>query len=160
NSGNPPLWDFQTNIPVPNAAPAYDPTFYGYDFTHWILRLSYTGPYAAGSGQAVTQSFEIIVDNYGQPNAPTTAYSAQGYHSFRVSPIDHPSLSSTDATQPDLNPYPSANTVLSNPTQGITTQMAYIQSQNGQGRATFILDGRWLHAFNGPGMGPYGVWGN
>ena len=50
------LYDFLTNIPIPAA----DPTFYGYNFTRWILRLSYTGN---AIPRPVDQTFEILYDN-------------------------------------------------------------------------------------------------
>jgi hypothetical protein len=160
------LWDLKTNIPAPNSPnsnPPYDSTFYGYDFTHWIIQVSYTGPFGAGSGRAVTQTFEIICDDW-QPGATNTQFSGQGYHAFKVSPRDNPTESSTKVsstfTPPDdLNPASLPQTVLHNPTQGITTQMAWEQywaaASNGNTATInypFILDGRWLRAFNGPGM--------
>src|SRR5437762_904675 len=45
------LYDFQTNIPIA----ASDPTFYGYDFTRWVLRMSFTG---AARPRPVDQTFE------------------------------------------------------------------------------------------------------
>ena len=36
---NPPQFDLLTNIPIP----AFDPTFFGYNFTRWIMRVSYIG---------------------------------------------------------------------------------------------------------------------
>ena len=51
------LYDFQTNI----AIPASDRAFYGYDFTRWTLRLSYTG---SAIPRPVDQTFEILYDNF------------------------------------------------------------------------------------------------
>ena len=65
----PDLYDFQTNIPIPAA----DPTFYGYNFTRWILRLSYTG---TAIPRPVDQTFEILYDNF-QAGDTTTAFSRQ-----------------------------------------------------------------------------------
>ncbi len=74
------LYDFQTSIPVP----ARDPTFYGYNFTRWTLRLTYTGN---AIPRPVDQTFEILYDNY-QAGDTSTAFSGGGFHVFRVTPID------------------------------------------------------------------------
>ena len=130
------LYDFQTSIPIPAA----DPTFYGYNFTRWILRLSYTGN---AIPRPVDQTFEILYDNY-QPGDTTTAFSGSGFHVFRVTPID-------------------ATTALNNPTAAAQNGLAAWQDflvQPQAGAARFILDGRRLRAFNGPGMGPDAAYGN
>ena len=123
------LYDFQTNIPIPAA----DPTFYGYNFTRWILRLSYTG---SAIPRPVDQTFEILYDN-SQTGDTTTAFSGSGFHVFRVTPVD-------------------ATTALDNPTAAAQSGLAAWQNflvQPQAGAAQFILDGRRLRAFNGPGMG-------
>src|SRR5262245_38261308 len=147
-----PFYDVQTNIPIPANAPA----LYGYDFTRWIMRMSYVGPVHAGNGQAVGQTFEILIDDFA-PNGTRTQYSGQGVHALRISPIDP------------------AQTMLINPTQGTTTQGALSQYLSGiptygnLNNYPFVLDGRWLRAFNGPGLGsvinpvtgvPNSVYGN
>src|SRR5208337_5243104 len=141
NSGG--LYDFQTNIPIPAA----DPTFYGYNFTRWIMRVSYVGPVNTGNGKAVDQTFEVLYDNMTQGDT-TTAFSNQGFHVLRVSPIDMPLT-------------PATPTTLSNPTLGIITSQAMVQYENSGVFAAysnllnypFVLGGRRLRAFNGPGMG-------
>ena len=138
----PQLYDFLTNIPIP----ANDPTFFGYNFTRWIMRVSYVGLVNAGNGKAVDQTFEVLYDNMTQGDT-TTAFSNQGYHVLRVSPIDMPLT-------------PSTPTTLNNPTLGTVTSQAMVQYANPGTFAAysnlinypFVLDGRWLHAFNGPGM--------
>ena len=123
------LYDFQTNIPIPAA----DPTFYGYNFTRWILRLSYTG---SAIPRPVDQTFEILYDNF-QTGDTTTAFTGSGFHVFRVTPVD-------------------ATTALDNPTAAAQNGLAAWQNflvQPQAGAAQFILDGRRLRAFNGPGMG-------
>ena len=130
------LYDFQTNIPIPTA----DPVFYGYNFTRWILRLSYTG---TAIPRPVDQTFEILYDNF-QTGDTTTAFSGSGFHVFRVTPID-------------------ATTALNNPTAAAQNGLAAWQDflvQPQAGAARFILDGRRLRAFNGPGLGPNAVYGN
>ena len=130
------LYDFQTSIPIP----AVDPTLYGYNFTRWTLRLSYTGNVIP---RPVHQTFEILYDSF-QPGDSTTAFSGGGFHVFRVTPID-------------------ATTALENPTAAAQSGLAAWQDflvQPQAGAARFILDGRRLRAFNGPGMGPGAVYGN
>ena len=130
------LYDFQTNIPIP----ALDPTFYGYNFTRWTLRLSYTGN---AIPRPVDQTFEILYDNF-QNGDTTTAFGNSGYHILRVTPAD-------------------ATTELDNPTAAAINGLAswrdfLVQPQ--ASAAQFILDGRRLHAFNGPGMGANAAYGN
>ena len=130
------LYDFQTNIPIPAA----DPTFYGYNFTRWILRLSYTG---SAFPRPVDQTFEILYDN-SQTGDMTTAFTGSGFHVFRVTPVD-------------------ATTALDNPTAAAQSGLAAWQNylvQPQAGAAQFILDGRRLRAFNGPGMGAGAIYGN
>ena len=130
------LYDFLTNIPIPAA----DPTFYGYNFTRWILRLSYTG---SAIPRPVDQTFEILYDN-SQTGDMTTAFTGSGFHVFRVTPVD-------------------ATTALDNPTAAAQSGLAAWQNflvQPQAGAAQFILDGRRLRAFNGPGMGAGAVYGN
>ena len=130
------LYDFQTNLPIPAA----DPSFYGYDFTRWTLRLRYTG---TAIPRPVNQTFEILYDNH-QPGDPSTAFSGSGFRVFRVSPID-------------------ATTALDNPTAAAQNGLAAWQDflvQPQSGAARFVLDGRRLHAFNGPGLGPSALYGN
>ncbi len=130
------LYDFQTSI----AVPARDPTFYGYNFTRWALRLTYTGN---AIPRPVDQTFEILYDNY-QAGDTSTAFTGGGFHVFRVTPID-------------------ATTALNNPTAAAQNGLAawlnlLVQPQAGAAR--FILDGRRLRAFNGPGLGPAAAYGN
>ena len=130
------LYDFQTNIPTPAA----DPTFYGYNFTRWTLRLSYTG---TAIPRPVDQTFEILYDNF-RAGDTTTAFAGLGVHVFRVTPID-------------------ATTNLDNPTAAAQNGLAAWQDFLVQPQAVaarFILDGRRLHAFNGPGMGAGAAYGN
>jgi large repetitive protein len=91
----------------------------------------------------VDQTFEILYDNY-QNNDTTTAYSGSGFHVFRVTPVD-------------------AATALDNPTaavqSGIASWRDYLVQPNAAS-ARFALDGRRLHAFNGPGMGAAAAYGN
>ena len=51
-------------------------------------------------------------------------------------------------------------TTLRNPTLGTTTTLPGQALIAGTGTPRFILDGRWLHAFNGPGMTTNAVYAN
>ena len=84
------------------------------------------------SPQPVDQSIEILIDD----DSGASAFS-QGYRVFCVS-------------EPD------STTVLHNPTLGKRDPAGLAAPP----RSSFILDGRFLHAFNGPGMGPMAVYGN
>ena len=81
--------------------------------------------------QPVDQSIEILIDD----DSGASAFS-EGYRVFYVS-------------EPDTT------TALHNPTLRTVTPLA-----GPLYRSPFVLDGRFLHAFNGPGMGPMAVYGN
>ncbi|QEH38168.1 hypothetical protein OJF2_67660 [Aquisphaera giovannonii] len=131
------LYDLTTNIPTADNA------FYGYDFTRWTLRVAMlTAPTSPATG-VVNQSLEVLIDNTSGAN-----------HVFRVN------IAPTDAATTLLNP-----TVTPTHAAGYTTQLPgdYLVAAAGGGAVgtqQFILDGRWLHAFNGPGMGSNAYKGN
>ena len=131
--------DCTTSRPI-SLFPHVDPTFYGYNFTRWTFRLSYTGN---AIPRPVDQTFEILYDNF-QSGDTTTAFSNSGFHILRVTPAD-------------------ATTELDNPTAAANNGLAAWRNflvQPQASAARFILDGRRLHAFNGPGMGANAVYGN
>lgn len=181
-----PYYDVLTNMQVPTA----DPRMYGYNFERWIVRMTYTGPQPTLPGQfplyprAVNQTFEVLIDDYGQTGTNMTQFSGQGYHAFRIGIID-PAIASTNTNPPiGTYPMPNAQTVLNNPSLGFTTpgmfpgwdapggtqlSLAYVPTQlaiqqilnpyvaNNSYYTSWVnypltLDGRWLHAFNGPGL--------
>jgi len=116
-----------------------DSTFFGYNtFNRWTIRVSFPGT------QSVAQSFEILGDTGYNPNS-----NANRVLTVNISNADFGADPATG-----LGP-----TVLTNPTQGIVTQLPGQYLFNAVGGAValgpnfFILDGRWLHAFNGAGMG-------
>ncbi len=151
-----------TNIPTPNLNSA----MYGYDFTRWTMRVSYVGPFTPPQGNSpyppspypVSQTFEIVQDDYGQLGAYSTPLSNGNYHVFRIAPYDAQTVLNNPTlgyiTTNPINPFPGwpAGTVNA-------TQMALNYALNGAGlgNLTFTLDGRWLHAFNGQGMGSLNV---
>ncbi len=114
-----------------------DPGFYGYNFTRWVIRMTYTGGLTAGMVKPVDQTFEILTDNVSNQ-----------YRTFLVTPI-----TSTDTFG---NP-----TALYNPTLGTYTHTVLNQFMNPTPLNTntsnlayypFVLDGRYLRAFNGTGL--------
>jgi hypothetical protein len=129
-------YDILTNIPIPGSAPQYDSTFYGYNFTRWIMRLTVLGTPAV---RPPDQTIEIIVDDNGQV-ANATSFSGQGFHAFRIATYD----STTGLTNLSTTPTPIISNPLVQPVAGIP----------------FTLDGRWLRAFNGTGMGANAYKGN
>ncbi len=111
-----------------------DPGMYGYNFTRWIIRMTYTGGLALGMMKPVDQTFEILTDNMSGTN-----------RTFLVSPID----TTTGLYNPTLGN--TAYTVLGqfnnpNPLNPNTGNLSYYP---------FILDGRYLHAFNGTGLSSF-----
>jgi len=128
-AGTGTLYNLTTNIP------ANDPAFYGYNFTRWTLRVTYNGTLANGGTGVVAQTLEVLADT--SPGA---------YRVFTVN------IAPTDAATTLINP-----TVTTSFPTGYVTQLPgqYLSAAAGgtlTGVCQFILDGRWLHAFNGPGM--------
>ena len=173
----PLTFDVLTDIPIP----ANNPAMYGYDFTRWVMRVSFFGYPGNGSPQPVAQTCEILLDDYA-PNGTATQFSGQGFHAFRIGPLDPaPTSQSVPAVagRPWPGFMPNPWTVLNNPTlhyiynnpvntfpgwnvvgnNSNATAMALTLAFNASNFANiaFTLDGRWLHAFNGPGMGAYSV---
>ncbi len=113
----------------------HDPGLYGYNFTRWIMRFHDPG---GSYPRAVDQTCEILIDDDS-----VTAF-GQGYRVFCVSD-------------------PDATTVLNNPTlETVTPLTSPLRRRDGipDWHSPFILDGRFLHAFNGSGMGRMAVYGN
>ena len=130
-------YNLTTNIP------ANDPAFYGYNFTRWNLRVSYQ---AVGVSGVVDQTFEILQDSQFIANN-------NGYRTFTV----NIGLTEGNSVAATVGPPPTSGTPatkLINPTLGTTTTLPGQSIIAATGVPRFILDGRWLHAFNGPGMGP------
>jgi large repetitive protein len=114
---------------------AQDQALYGYNFTRWIMRFRHPG---SSSPRPVDQTCEILIDD------DSGGSFGRGYRVFTVSD-------------------PDTTTVLNNPTLGIATPLiSPFSTRNGtlNSRVPFVLDGRFLRAFNGPGLGPMAVYGN
>ena len=143
-TGSPTLYDLTTNIPVG------DPAFYGYNFMRWTMRRVLRRRHhrrresSTRRSRSWSTTLEVLIDTGG----------ATSMRVFRVNinPTDQtPTLSESDGQLPR------------NPT-GYTTQLPgqYLVAAPAArpGHRPFILDGRWLHAFNGPGMTTNAVHGN
>ncbi|MDR3637664.1 MAG: hypothetical protein P4L84_27910 [Isosphaeraceae bacterium] len=146
------LWACALNVP------AGDPAFYGYDFTRWIVRVAagvnYSDPLPFSNSNYpqynysypywIAQSFEVIVDD----NSGQSAY-GNGVRVLYLNPPDGatgiPNFISTMSV-----PAPSPPT--SNG-QALITQssLAPLTSSSITGNG-LVLDGRYLRAFNGPGL--------
>src|SRR5271157_3273836 len=126
-------YNLTTNIPVG------DPAFYGYNFTRWTMRLTFIGaPTAPGTG-VVDQTLEILAD---------TSPGAYRVFTVNMAPTDQATVLSTST--PD--PWPNLPLFPNGYPNGHYTQLPGSYLANGTGTLRCILDGRWLHAFNGPGM--------
>ncbi|HKM56448.1 MAG TPA: hypothetical protein VJY33_23795 [Isosphaeraceae bacterium] len=121
---------------------ANDPVFYGYTFTRWNIRVSYQ---AVGVAGIVDQTLEVLADS-GFNASLTTG---------RVLTVNI-GLTEGNSVAATVGPPPTPAipaTILTNPTLGTTTTLPGQSLIAATGMPRFILDGRWLHAFNGPGMG-------
>jgi len=148
------LYNLTTNIPQ------NDPALYGYNsFARWTLRVSYKGALAASvppnppyNKWVVTQTLEVLGDNGYSPSSTNPRVLTVNILSSPTSPPYATTDATTSLLNPTLNPplYPNGyNTQL----PGFYLLQAATNSTNLGTTAPFILDGRWLHAFNGPGMG-------
>ena len=150
--GQPTVYNLTTNIQ------SNDSAFFGYNFQRWVMQMSYTGPLTGnpnaysgtnsdfGTG-AITQSFEILGDtgyNPSSTNGRTLQVSipASDRNAELVNQtVRMSTLATATQPQPQITQLPGFyiwNSVTNNQPLGANS---------------FTLDGRWLHAFNGPGMG-------
>ena len=67
-TGFPTLYDLTTNIP------AGDPAFYGYNFTRWTMRVSYTGTLATAPPHPSTRGWSLRPSRSWPTASPDTAY--------------------------------------------------------------------------------------
>ena len=144
-AGSTTLFDLTTNIP------SNDSTFYGYDFTRWTLRVSYQ------SVGLVDQTLEVLVDSGFNASLTTGRV-------FRVNIglTEGNSLPKIPAVPgpPAVRPFRPRLRRFCNPTQVTATILPGQKLIATIGTPRFILDGRWLHAFNGPGMGANAIHAN
>jgi len=162
-----------TNIPLGDAA------YYGFDFTRWLVKFppQYLNNGGGTASFLVGQTFEIVVDDnitgvnnfrifYLTPPATAPAAGApnHGYIGARsqaptaagnyVSPEVDKTTGATSTVASELSGEYMADQVAGSlPIPLHTTLTAF----NNVG---FVLDGRYLRAFNGPGMAANAVYGN
>ena len=124
-----------------------DNTVYGYNFTRWIVTFPGQLTAAGGSAQyAVGQTFEILYDDASGSGASTTN------RVFYLAPV-----TTVMGARPS---YVASATGMTLTSQLIGEIAAGAGSPPVPVNTVFTLDGRYLHAFNGPGMGNFGVYGN
>ena len=135
-----------------------DYNFYGYNFNRWLIRIP--GTTAGGVAGTVSQTFEVVGDTGFQAGVTTGRI-----FTIVITPTDgQPIYTQTNGF---FNPVGTATgtigTTLYNPTQATLTALPGLAlynlgNANTQTGSTglsiaFQLDGRWLHAFGGTGMG-------
>ena len=143
-----------------------DLAFFGFNFTRWLMRVSYAGTNATGVTGTVSQTFEILFDSGFNANSSAgrtlriNIGSTDGQLLYTQATNGTFALGGANSTIGTnlYNPTPS----LPNFSAGFATDLpgqylaAVAQTKNNLTLGTaypFQLDGRWLHAFNGPGIG-------
>src|SRR5208337_4077595 len=93
-------YNLTTNIPVG------DPAFYGYNFTRWTLRVSYTGALATSVPppippytRPVSQSLEVLLDN-----GPTATAGVPRVFRVNINPTDQTTTLQNPTPNPPLYP--------------------------------------------------------
>ena len=160
-----PVRNTTTNTVTMTNVAQNDYNFFQYNFTRWVMRVA--GTVASGTAGSVNQTFEILGDSGFSANS-----SSARTFTIAIGPTDGQTIYSQDAagfftpmgTAFSLTGTPTGTlgTSLYNPTQGVTTALiGQLLYTNATASATgtaglsipFQLDGRWLHAFGGTGMG-------
>jgi len=120
----------ETNIPVGL------PAFYGYDFTRWVVKFESTPAITGGTEYLlVGQTFEVLVDDVSGAN--------------RVFYLTPPATTSPMGVR---SGYASPDIVYGAP--AVTESQLIGEHAGGVPPGIgFVLDGRFLRAFNGPGLG-------
>ncbi len=167
------LVQYKTNIPTDKVSYQYN----GLNFTRWVLRIANPNNFLAGSFNTPTvpQTFEVLEDD----DTGSTNFSG-GYHVLTLAPaggeIAHPTNNSLppivpsmlDASATAATPAGAINGIFVgasaalaannsvNPGFGtpkvLTPLWTLDSSQKIVFPYSFVLDGRYMRAFNGPGM--------
>ena len=138
-----------------------DPNFYGYNFTRWIMRVGVHRNADSGV-TTVNQSFEII----GDSKFNATSAAARTF-AIVIRPDRRPAHLHPDQRPVQPRRYVPAGTrsarISTTRPRALRTRSRASLYAAGNASTTgtagtawsipFQLDGRWLHAFNGPGMG-------
>ncbi len=132
------LVQYTTNIPTANTNPA----FYGLDFTRWIVRIPGTGGAAAPNAGTINATYEVLEDDY-----------SGAAHIFTLAPADPIDSTSSLATRVYNNPQSPIVGTPTVPSPNVVTMAHPLAS--GGGSVQFYLDGRYMRAFNGPGMSAF-----
>ena len=144
---------YQTNIPIGGP-------YQGYDFTRWIVR--FTGQNGTAQTSSVAQTFEILEDDYSNQYK-------DGFHHFTLSaalgnPTNDPLFSDTPLSSSDTTSFiyndPNSGAVgtASSATKNFTAlnrEHSFDITKLPASAAIsnpFVLDGRFMRAFNGPGL--------
>ncbi|AMV38838.1 hypothetical protein [Planctomyces sp. SH-PL62] len=120
--------------------PEGDPLFYGYNFLRWTIRVGYVGsPPPTGVTGAINQTFEVVGDG---------GFVAGSTNPRQLTVVIAPTDVSTNLR--NLN---NISTTFPTGTNTVTPASRLVPNLNAtfSTQFRFILDGRWLHAFNGPG---------
>ncbi|WP_337173834.1 hypothetical protein [Paludisphaera sp.] len=133
-----PLYDLETNIP------AGDPLFYGFNFNRWTIKIAFQGPFTAGQ-RVISQSLEVVGDSGFVPggggNRVLTVVMRPEEVNARIVNPTYPGGLVTVTPAFKIQEFATAGTAF-------------------QDSFRFTLDGRWLHAFNGPGQADQAKYGN
>jgi large repetitive protein len=125
---------------------AGDPNFYGFDFTRWAMVFSANGN-ATSNTYLVGETFEIVLDD-------NTGTDPSGHRIFYVAYPDTfnpPSPPPANTNPPRIANYTSSDpNALGSGTPATNSQLIGLVTGVG-----FVLDGRYLKAFNGPGLSSY-----
>ena len=127
-----------TNIPGNSS------TFYGFDFTRWVIRFN--GSLTNTPGYYVGRTVEVLYHD---------AADSSGYHALYVAPPNN--FVGGAGVKKVPGPDPSVTGYIPTGYGGTTNWISTLIGNLGvQINTDFGLDGRYLHAFNGPGLGTYG----
>ncbi len=134
------LLQYSTNIPTGGP-------FYGMDFTRWIVKFPFVLDTTGNGNSAVSQTFEILEDD---------VINGGGVHLFTLS------AALTNGNLPNASLTASGDTtsfVYYDPNMGATVDLSKGTVTKGFTSLTsdlsgyaFVLDGRYMRAFNGPGL--------
>ena len=126
-----------------------DLNFFGFNFTRWIMKVGYNLNPGVGSGQPPNQSFEILLDNKTGTNRVFTVAPFDGDTQNAPVPTSNPVALFTTLNNPTLG---TTTTPLKTPLPGFFLGQFLTGGTPTNNEFPFVLDGRWLRAFNGPGI--------
>ena len=136
---------YRTNIPTARNSYQYN----GLNFTRWIVRVPNITNTISGQLRitGLAQTFEVLEDD----DTGTDNFS-RGFHLLTLSPIDTATRTYNNAS---LTQYPGQNNDVNDK---VGVYLSYVPPTNPMTNPptliglNFTLDGRYMRAFNGPGM--------